>query len=201
VRANTLASRCKQFANDGRANILCTKTLTFGQVTRSGSVNHTNGCPKTGKARALSYCLASVILNRQSTHRGRSRLGHCVYALFRGRLCVESYQRWHEYVNCQSPRRLRGGSDGGYYGYDNPPPALDSYVGTTGPFVASADDATDTYSAALIGSYAGKRQTLRCSIDYTTGISLEQPAGVEICKSTTGGTEEIDLTSAGAPAP
>jgi hypothetical protein len=36
------------------------------------------------------------------------------------------------------------GSDGGYYGYDNPLPALDTYVGTTRPFVASADDATDT---------------------------------------------------------
>jgi hypothetical protein len=94
-----------------------------------------------------------------------------------------------------------GGSDGGYYGYQNPPPALDSYVGTTGPFAASADDITDTYSAAPIGSYAGKRQSLRGSIDYTTGINLGQPAAVEIYKSSTGTIQEIDLTSAGAPVP
>jgi hypothetical protein len=97
---------------------------------------------------------------------------------------------------------LLGGCDGGSYGgYYGPPAALDSYVGTTGPFVASADDVTDSYSAASIGSYAGKRQSLRGSIDYTTGINLEQPAGVEIYKSSTGGIQEIDLTSIGAPVP
>ncbi len=94
-----------------------------------------------------------------------------------------------------------GGSGGDYRGNGNPPPVLDSYVGTTGPFVGWADDASGTYSAAPIGSYAGKKQALRGSIDFTTGANLGQLAGIEIYKSSTGGIYAVDLTSIGAPVP
>ncbi len=93
------------------------------------------------------------------------------------------------------------GGDGGYGGYNNgPPPTLDSYVGTTGVFVAWADDASATFSAATVGSYAGKKQSLRGTIDFTTGQSLGQPAGVEIYKGSDGFIHETDLTSTSAPA-
>ena len=94
-----------------------------------------------------------------------------------------------------------GGGDGGYGGYNNgPPPTLDSYVGTTGVFVAWADDASATFSAATVGSYAGKKQSLRGSIDFITGQPLGQPAGIEIYKGSDGFIHEIDLTSTSAPA-
>jgi hypothetical protein len=94
-----------------------------------------------------------------------------------------------------------GDGHGGYGGFNNGPPILDSYVGTTGVFVAWADDATATYSAAPLGSYAGKKQSLRGTIDFITGQPLNQPAGVEIYKGSDGLIHEIDLTSAGAPTP
>ncbi len=93
------------------------------------------------------------------------------------------------------------GGDGGYHGYGPPPPTLDSYLGTTGVFVAWADDVSGTYSAATVGSYAGKKQSLRGTIDFTTGQSLGQPAGVEIYKGGDGFIHEIDLTSTSTPAP
>ena len=94
------------------------------------------------------------------------------------------------------------GGDGGYGGYNNgPPPAptLDSYVGTTGVFVAWADDASATFSAATVGSYAGKKQSLRGTIDFISGRPLGQPAGVEIYKGSDGFIHEVDLTSTSAP--
>jgi hypothetical protein len=94
------------------------------------------------------------------------------------------------------------GGDGGYGGYNNgPPPAptLDSYVGTTGVFAAWADDASATFSAATVGSYAGKKQSLRGTIDFISGQPLGQPAGVEIYKGSDGFIHEIDLTSTSAP--
>jgi hypothetical protein len=96
-----------------------------------------------------------------------------------------------------------GGGGGGYGGNNNgpPPPVLDSYVGTTGVFVAWADDASSTFSAAATGSYAGKKQSLRGTIDFTSGQPLGQPAGIEIYKGSDGLIHEIDLTSTSAPAP
>jgi hypothetical protein len=92
-----------------------------------------------------------------------------------------------------------GGGDGGYN--NGPPPTLtlESYVGTTGVFAAWADDASATFSAAPVGSYAGKKQSLRGTIDFTTGQPLGQPAGVEIYKGSDGSIHEIDLTSTSAP--
>jgi hypothetical protein len=92
-----------------------------------------------------------------------------------------------------------GGGDGGY-GYGPPPtPSLDSYVGTTGVFVAWADDVSGTFSAATVGTYAGKKQSLRGSIDFITGQPLGQPAGVEIYKGVDGFIHETDLTSTSPP--
>jgi hypothetical protein len=95
-----------------------------------------------------------------------------------------------------------GGGGGGYGGFNNgppPTPTLDSYVGTTGVFVAWADDASPAYSAAAIGSDAGKKQSLRGSIDFVTGQPLGQPAGIEIYKGSDGFIHETDLTSTSAP--
>jgi hypothetical protein len=91
---------------------------------------------------------------------------------------------------------------GGHYGGGGgppPPPALDSYFGTTGVFVAWGDDISGNYAAAPIGSYAGKKQSLRGTIDFTTGVQLGQPAGIEIYKGSDGGIHELDLTSIQAP--
>ena len=93
-----------------------------------------------------------------------------------------------------------GGAGGGSFG-GGPPPGLDSYVGDSGVFLAWADDVSGTYAAAPIGSYAGKKQALRGQIDYVTGSTLGQQAGVEIYKSSSGNILEIDLTSASTPAP
>src|SRR5579883_1438073 len=95
-----------------------------------------------------------------------------------------------------------GGGDGGYVGeYGGGGGAmLDSYLGTTGVMLGWADDVSGTFSAAPIGSYAGKRQALRGSIDYLTGQSLGQRAGVEIYKGADGHIYALDLTSTQAPA-
>lgn len=95
-----------------------------------------------------------------------------------------------------------GGGNGGYQGSNGPPPppTLDSYVGTTGVFVAWADDASMTFSGAPVGSYAGKKQSLRGSIDFISGQQLGQPAGVEIYKGSDGFIHEVDLTSTSTPA-
>jgi hypothetical protein len=91
-----------------------------------------------------------------------------------------------------------GSGDGGGPG---PGPSLDSYLGTTGVFVAWADDISGTYAAAPLQSYAGKKQALRGSIDYTNGANLGQAAGVEIYKGSNGNIFELDLTVAGTPTP
>jgi hypothetical protein len=93
-----------------------------------------------------------------------------------------------------------GGSDDDYGG-PGPGPTLDSYVGTTGVFVAWADDLSATYTASTLNTYAGKKQSLHGSIDYTNGTSLGQPAGVEIDKGSSGNIYEVDLTVAGTPTP
>ena len=50
------------------------------------------------------------------------------------------------------------------------------------------------------GSYAGKKQTLRGTVDFMTGASLSQPAGIEIYKDNDGHIYGLDLTSTSAPA-
>jgi len=87
------------------------------------------------------------------------------------------------------------------YGFGGgPPPAALSYVGTTGVFVAWADPNTGNFSNAPIGTYAGKKQVLHGSIDFLTGQSLGQPAGMEIYKANDGHIYALDLTTIGGPA-
>jgi hypothetical protein len=92
-----------------------------------------------------------------------------------------------------------GGSGGGP-GPGRPPPSLISYVGTTGVFAAWADAISGDYAFAPLGSYAGKKQVLRGTIDFLSGIDLAQPAGVEIYKGADGHIHVLDLTTGGRPA-
>jgi hypothetical protein len=92
-----------------------------------------------------------------------------------------------------------GGSDSG--DIRPPPPSPISYLGTTGVFVASVDPISSMYSAAPMGSYAGKKQILRGTLDFMTGADLSQPAGIEIYKGSDGHIYALDLTVTGAPAP
>lgn len=87
----------------------------------------------------------------------------------------------------------------GYNGYGGPPPGLTSYIGTTDAFVAWADGYSGNFDFAPIGSYAGKRQMLRGTVDPVTGIDLGQQAGVEIAKFSDGHVYALDLTSYGTP--
>lgn len=93
-----------------------------------------------------------------------------------------------------------GGGDGNSDNGPPPPAQLNSYVGTTGVFVAYADPSSGDFSAATIGSFAGKKQVLHGSIDFLTGTSLGQPAGVEIYKANDGHVYALDLTTIGTPA-
>jgi hypothetical protein len=96
-----------------------------------------------------------------------------------------------------------GGGPGGYGGSGPPPPppSLISFLGTTGVFVAFVDPNSGNYQIAQTGTYAGKKQSLRGSLDFLTGASLSQPAGVEIYKSSDGHVYGLDLASTGSPTP
>jgi hypothetical protein len=94
-----------------------------------------------------------------------------------------------------------GGGSGGYVGSSPPPPSLISFIGTTGVFVASVDPTSGSYQIAQSGSYAGKKQSLRGSLDFLTGANLSQPAGIEIYKAGDGHVYGLDLVSSGSPAP
>ncbi len=91
-----------------------------------------------------------------------------------------------------------GGYDDGYWSGPGGNQLI-SYVGTTGVFAAWADSYTGEFAAASIGSYAGKRQSLHGSIDFLTGQDLQQPAGVEIYKTSDGHIRAIDLAAFGEP--
>jgi hypothetical protein len=93
-----------------------------------------------------------------------------------------------------------GGSGSGDNG-GPPPPSAVSYVGTTGVFVASVDATSGNYTFAPIGSYAGKKQSLRGTLDFMTGDNLSQPAGIEIYKGDDGHIYGLNLTSTSSPAP
>jgi hypothetical protein len=81
-----------------------------------------------------------------------------------------------------------------------PPPTLVSYLGTTGVFAAWTDESGASYAAAPTSDYAGKKQSLRGTVDFLTGASLSQPAGVEIYKYNDGHIYGLELTSSGTPA-
>ena len=86
-----------------------------------------------------------------------------------------------------------GGGDGG--GYGSGPSGLVSFVGTTGVFAAWANSDTGEYAVASIGTYAGKRQVLHGTVDFTTGVDVGQSAGVEVYKGNDGHIYVLDLTS------
>jgi hypothetical protein len=94
-----------------------------------------------------------------------------------------------------------GGHGNGYLGNGGPPPALNSFAGTTGVFVAWADPNSGNFASAPMGTFAGKRQVLHGSIDFLTGTNLGQPAGMEIYKGSDGFIHALDLTTFGSPAP
>ena len=92
-----------------------------------------------------------------------------------------------------------GGGGGG--GGSGPPRRSSSYLGTTGVFVAWADPSSGEFQFAPSNSYAGKKQSLRGTVDFMTGASLGQPAGVEIYKGGDGHIYALDLTSTSQPLP
>src|SRR5271163_40783 len=85
-------------------------------------------------------------------------------------------------------------------GGGTPPPALVSYVGTTGVFAGWATATNGTFASAPMGSYAAKKQSLHGSVDFTTGTILSQPAGIEVYKGSDGHIYGLNLTSASTPA-
>ncbi|MGC1386642.1 MAG: hypothetical protein WA807_01405 [Steroidobacteraceae bacterium] len=93
-----------------------------------------------------------------------------------------------------------GGGSGGYYGGGGGPPPLVSYVGTAGVFVAWADPISGNFAAAPIGSYAGKKQVMRGTVDFQTGTNLSQPAGIEVYKGSDGHIYGLNLAAIGMPA-
>jgi hypothetical protein len=95
-----------------------------------------------------------------------------------------------------------GSDQGGGQGGSGPGPSpLVSYVGTTGVFAAYFDPTQEQFDVATIGSYAGKRQDLHGTVDFLTGASLGQAAGVEIYKGSDGHVYALDLAATSAPSP
>jgi hypothetical protein len=89
------------------------------------------------------------------------------------------------------------GGDGYYYGSGYGP--LVSFVGTSNAFVAWADPTTGLASTLQTGTYAGKAQFLRGTIDPLSGRDWGQPAGVEVYKGADGHIHALQLTARGAP--
>ncbi|MGN6528183.1 MAG: hypothetical protein ACTHL8_17475 [Burkholderiaceae bacterium] len=94
-----------------------------------------------------------------------------------------------------------GGASVEWDGGGPPPDALVSDIGTTGVFVAFADPTTQSFYSAPMGSYAGKRQVLRGTIDFTTNAELGQLAGLEVYKGSDGHIHALDLTTFDQPQP
>jgi hypothetical protein len=91
-----------------------------------------------------------------------------------------------------------GGSGGGNNPGGGVQPLV-SDIGTTGVFAAWVDPIGGGYAYAPMGSYAGKKQTLRGTIDFLSGAELNQAAGVEIYKGSDGHIYALDLTSTSTP--
>jgi hypothetical protein len=87
-----------------------------------------------------------------------------------------------------------GGSGGGM----QPPPT--SYLTTSDAFVAWASE-SGVYAFAPMGTYAGKRQSLRGTVDRITGVDVGVLASLEIYKGGDGHIYALDLVSTSNPAP
>ena len=94
-----------------------------------------------------------------------------------------------------------GSGSSGSGGGNPPPPSLTSFVGTTGTFAAWADPTSGSNAYAPMSSYAGKRQVLHGSVDFLSGASLSQAAGVEVYKGSDGHIYALDLTTSTPPSP
>jgi len=94
-----------------------------------------------------------------------------------------------------------GGDDDGT-GIPVPPSSSTiSYVGSPDVIAAWADPSTLSFSGAALGTYAGKRQLARGTIDPMTGVDLQQPAGVEMWKGSDGHVWAVDLAVADTTVP
>jgi hypothetical protein len=93
-----------------------------------------------------------------------------------------------------------GGGSGGNNGGGGSQQTLTSYVGTTGVFAAWGNGVTGNANATMTGTYAGKRQLLRGTVDPITAVDLGQLAGVEIYKYSDGHIYALDMTSTSTPA-
>ena len=93
-----------------------------------------------------------------------------------------------------------GSSDNGVP--TGPSSTLISYVGSPDAIAAWADPTQLTVDGPDIGTYAGKRQLARGTVDPMTGTDLGQPAGVEIWKGADGHVWAVDLAAVdtGVPA-
>jgi hypothetical protein len=95
---------------------------------------------------------------------------------------------------------LLGGCGGGDY-TPRPPPPPTSYLATSDAFVAFADGQTGVFTAAAPGTYAGKRQSIRGTVDRITGVDVGVLASLEIYKGGDGHIYALDLASRSTPAP
>lgn len=94
---------------------------------------------------------------------------------------------------------LSGCGSGSSGGGGGTPPALVSYMGTTGVFAAWADATGGASSYAPMGTYAAKKQSLHGTVDFMSGTSLSQPAGIEVYKGSDGPIYALNLTSTSTP--
>ena len=95
-----------------------------------------------------------------------------------------------------------GENDAGSGGGGNPPGnPLVSYVGTTNAFAAWADAQGTTSFSLPTGTYAGKVQFIRGTVDPVTGVNLGQNAGMEMYKGSDGHIYVVDLTATTPPNP
>jgi hypothetical protein len=94
---------------------------------------------------------------------------------------------------------LSGCNDNGGNGEMQPPPT--SFVATSDAFVAWANGETGTFAVAPTGTYAGKRQALRGTVDRITGVNVGVLASLEIYKGGDGHVYALDLVSSSRPAP
>jgi hypothetical protein len=76
-----------------------------------------------------------------------------------------------------------------------------SDIGTVDGFVAWENPVSGAYAVNQTGSYAGKRQMMRGTIDPLSGLQLGQLAGVEFYKYEDGHVYALDLTTSSTPAP
>jgi len=94
-----------------------------------------------------------------------------------------------------------GGDDSGSVTPPPPPPTQTSFVTSTGPIAAWSDSAGGGLSGPDVGTYNGKRQMQRGTMDPMTNVDLGQAAGVVVYKGGDGHVYGVDLTTSNDIAP